>query len=155
MTQPKAIGPSFGAELLTAGIPNGLPFSWSDDGTLSFSEGMAPEYIAAIQAVYAAHDPGNTFAVDKELELAKFRADRRAMFSLIGDMGFIALATNDSATVTALVAFRQGVLDLPAYSTVVAATTLTQLKKAMKDRYKTLTDALPNSVKLMFKELRA
>ena len=52
----KAIGPTFFAELKTAGL-TGLPFSWGADGTLHFDPSMTADQIAAVNAVYAAHDP--------------------------------------------------------------------------------------------------
>lgn len=52
----KNIGTSFFKELKLAGLL-GLPFSWGADGEIYFSEGMTEEQIAAVNAVYAAHDP--------------------------------------------------------------------------------------------------
>lgn len=52
----KAIGPAFGSELQAAGLA-GLPFAWGADGTFQFDPRMTPTQIAAVQAVYAAHDP--------------------------------------------------------------------------------------------------
>lgn len=52
----KAIGPTFSIELAAAGL-NGLPFAWGADGTLSFDGTMTPTQIAAVEAIYAAHDP--------------------------------------------------------------------------------------------------
>jgi hypothetical protein len=52
----KAIGPNFRAELLAAGL-TGLPFAWGDDGTLTFDSRMTDAQIAAVRAVYDAHDP--------------------------------------------------------------------------------------------------
>jgi hypothetical protein len=52
----KAIGPTFGAELSVAGVDITRPFSWNAAGTLNLGQLTAAEQ-AAIQAVYAAHDP--------------------------------------------------------------------------------------------------
>lgn len=52
----KAIGPSFLSELETAGL-TGLPFAWNSAGTITFSAGMTDAQIAAVEAVYTAHDP--------------------------------------------------------------------------------------------------
>jgi hypothetical protein len=52
----KAIGPTFRAELAAAGL-TGLPFAWGDDGSLTFDARMTPDQVAAVQAIYAAHDP--------------------------------------------------------------------------------------------------
>jgi hypothetical protein len=50
------IGPSFPDELRAAGL-TGLPFAWGDDGTFTFDPRMTPAQVAAVQAVYVAHDP--------------------------------------------------------------------------------------------------
>lgn len=42
-------------ELLAAGVA-GLPFSWTEDGTLNLSDAITPEQRATIEAVFAAHD---------------------------------------------------------------------------------------------------
>lgn len=52
----KTIGKSFYSELVAAGL-DGLPFSWGEDGSFEFSDSMTDEQIAAVNAVYAAHDP--------------------------------------------------------------------------------------------------
>lgn len=52
----KAIGPTFAAELATAGLM-GLAFSWDDAGGIVFGPTMTTEQTAAVEAVYAAHNP--------------------------------------------------------------------------------------------------
>ncbi len=140
-------------QLLTAQGLLGLPFTWGPNGVESYGPTITPEQKAKIESVFAAFIPDTEFDKEKAIELAKFRADRREMFALIGDMGFVALAQGDQATADALLAFRLGVKDLPAWPAVVAATTLIQLKSAMAARYKSLTNALPASIKSDFKEL--
>lgn len=54
----KKIGTTFGEELKSAGLGE-LPFSWTEDGDFWFSDGMTPEQIEAVQAVYAAHIPSD------------------------------------------------------------------------------------------------
>jgi len=93
------------------------------------------------------------FETLKAGELAKFRHDRKEMFSVIVGMGWAASETGDTVAVTKLLAFREGLKDLPDWPAVVAATTHTGLKTAMAARYKTLTDALPAAIKADFKNL--
>lgn len=56
MLQQKPIGPSFVSELEAAGVAD-RPFGWSVTGDLCFMPDMDPKDIAAVEAVYAAHDP--------------------------------------------------------------------------------------------------
>lgn len=58
----KAIGPNFANELAAYGIANniailGAHFAWHADGTLEFFADTPAPVEAAVQAVYAAHDP--------------------------------------------------------------------------------------------------
>lgn len=100
---------------------------------------------------------GSTWVADfaplKAQELAKFRNDRKEMFSVIVGMGWAASESGDTTAVTKLLAFRKGLKDLPEWPAVVAATTHAGLKTAMAARYKTLTDALPAAIKADFKKL--
>jgi hypothetical protein len=68
-----AIGTSFPAELQAAGLL-GLPFSWGADGSFQFDAKMTATQIAAVQAVYAKHNP-NTPATD---QVDQFRDNRLA-----------------------------------------------------------------------------
>jgi hypothetical protein len=52
----KAIGPNFVNELKAAGVL-GLPFAWGEDGAIQYGAAITPVQQAAIEAVYAAHDP--------------------------------------------------------------------------------------------------
>lgn len=52
----KSCGPTFANELKAAGLL-GLPFSWGADGTFYFNTSVTETQQAAIQAVYATHDP--------------------------------------------------------------------------------------------------
>jgi hypothetical protein len=56
MTDRKPIGPSFEAELRTAGLL-GLAFSWGPDGVIEFHPDVPADQRAAVLAVYEAHDP--------------------------------------------------------------------------------------------------
>jgi hypothetical protein len=50
----KAIGPTFHAELIAAGVTD-WRFTWGADGTLTFDPDCAQ--VALVEQVYAAHDP--------------------------------------------------------------------------------------------------
>lgn len=52
----KNIAPSFSKELADAGL-SGLPFAWSDDGTITFDDAMPESQRLAVLAVYEAHNP--------------------------------------------------------------------------------------------------
>lgn len=93
------------------------------------------------------------FTLAATSELTAFRTVRAAVLSRISELGFVALATGDTETRDALVAFRQGVLDLPAHPSVTAANTLPALKTALKNQYGKLTDGLPTSIRGMFKDM--
>jgi hypothetical protein len=55
----KAIGPTFPAELSAAGLL-GLAFAWDADGNITFDPTMTSTQVAAVEAVYAEHDPTKT-----------------------------------------------------------------------------------------------
>ncbi len=93
------------------------------------------------------------YAAVRDIELSKFRTDRKEMFSVIVGMGWAASESGDTATVTKLLAFREGLKDLPEWPAVMAATTHAGLKSAMSARYKTLVGALPEAIKLDFVKL--
>lgn len=51
------IGPSFAAELESAGLL-GLPISWNlETGDLTYDERLTPEQLSAVRAVLAKHNP--------------------------------------------------------------------------------------------------
>jgi hypothetical protein len=50
------IGPDFYNELVAAGL-NGLPFSWSSDGTIFGRENLTAQQNSSLDAVIAAHNP--------------------------------------------------------------------------------------------------
>jgi hypothetical protein len=62
----KLIGPTFGREILAAGLA-GLPFSWSSDGSITFDPSMTQDQIDAVLAVYAAHDPDAPLLSDAQI----------------------------------------------------------------------------------------
>jgi hypothetical protein len=69
----KAIGPGFATELKAAGLL-GQHFSWQPDGTLEFFADTPPAIVAAVQAVYAAHDPAAAAPPPRQLAPLDFMA---------------------------------------------------------------------------------
>lgn len=104
----KSIGPTFSEELSRAGLL-GLPFSWCADGTFTFSDGMAPGDIEAVEAVYTAHDPN---AVSVGAKTAQVRTVREGILNRLSGIALAAQLTGDTATTSAYVAVRQGLLDI-------------------------------------------
>lgn len=87
--------------------------------------------------------------------LAQFRADREQLLNRLTGIGLAAKVNGDESTVVAIVAARQGLLDLPSASEVVAAKTPDALKVALKARYTALLAGVPASVKSAFKGVGA
>jgi hypothetical protein len=91
----KRIGSTFSAELFSAGL-GGLPFSWSDDGELFFSDEITDEQRHGIEMVLAAHDPAAADAADSvKQQIAALEADsskpRRQREAILGiDNGWLA-----------------------------------------------------------------
>lgn len=56
MTMTKPISSTFSTELAAAGLLS-LPFAWTSAGDITFGPAMTSAQIAAVEAVYAAHDP--------------------------------------------------------------------------------------------------
>lgn len=52
----KKLGPSFGDEVIAAGL-GGLPFSWGDDGDIQGRENLTLQQNAVLDALVEAHDP--------------------------------------------------------------------------------------------------
>lgn len=50
------IGPSFGDEVIAAGL-GGLPFSWGDDGDIQGIENLTPAQLKKLTKVVDEHDP--------------------------------------------------------------------------------------------------
>lgn len=81
----KPIGANFFNELKAAGL-SGLPFSWQDDGHLSFSEAMTPQQIMAVNAVYEAHNPATAtlnLAENKKRFVKQIDADTDAVIGAV------------------------------------------------------------------------
>ena len=66
----KRIGPTFGDEILAAGL-HGLPFAWGEDGDFCGRENLSPAENATLDAVIAAHNPDAARAVDVKAEAAR------------------------------------------------------------------------------------
>ena len=91
--------------------------------------------------------PEIPFATPKTAELDKFRSDRDLLLNRVAG---IALFATVPGNIDALKVFRQGLLDLPAFPTVTAATDIVALKAAMKAQYDALVAPLPVDLKIAF-----
>lgn len=76
----KAIGPSFAEELRAAGLL-GLPFTWGEDGDITFHADMTPQQIADVESVYAAHTPATPLAIEKDAAQARIDAHYQALYN--------------------------------------------------------------------------
>lgn len=76
----KKIGHSFAKELEAAGLL-GLPFSWGEDGSFTFSDEMSQAQRDAVLAVYESHDPS---AISPEIPQVVTRFQARAALHLAG-----------------------------------------------------------------------
>lgn len=70
----KQLGSNFYDALVDAGL-NGLPFSWSTEGVLTFDPSMSPEKIASVQAVYDSYEYSGLQAA-QDSQWASIRAER-------------------------------------------------------------------------------
>jgi len=88
----KKIGPTFLAELMAAGLA-GLPFVWREDGTFLFTtepngmgtKPMTPEQIAAVMAVYDAHDPDAEPPANVPQVVSRFQGREAMHQTLLGE----------------------------------------------------------------------
>lgn len=99
--------------------------------------------------------PPMPFAQAKLAEFTSFRADRGKMLDCLSGMAGRFARAGDPASALACDALAQGLLDLPAYSTVAAAQDLPALRAAMKTRYNTLLAAVPAPVMAAYKGVLA
>jgi len=130
----KAIGPHFDLELKAAGL-HGLPFAWGEDGEINFGPEMPDDKKAAVLALYDAHNPNSTFAIDKIKALEKYRADRVLMVNRVSIIAGRAAREGNAPKATACDALIDTLTLIPKHATVVAATNITDLNQAMEDLY--------------------
>jgi hypothetical protein len=102
MTQ-KAIGPTFAQELKAASL-TGLAFSWGADGSLAFSDALSSGQVAAIEAVYAAHDPGKA---DNSQQAEALLAKADIVMLRVSEAVSLALTSWTAADVVAWVNYRR------------------------------------------------
>lgn len=67
----KAIGPTFGDELRTAGVADGV--SWQRNGEIVFSETVTEAQRTAVIDVYNAHDPNRATSVPQLVTMRQAR----------------------------------------------------------------------------------
>lgn len=113
--------------------PSGASFTIDAKGNLTITGPVIPAY-ADIAASY----------------LAEVRTTREAILNRLAGLGFAAVATNNTADVTAIATARQGLLDITKAVSVTSATTLDALKAAVLSEYRKLTAASPASLQKAF-----
>ena len=138
----KAIGKTFSDEIHAAGL-SGLPFSWGDDGVIQFGAAMTQQQIAAVQAVYDAHDPDAAPPWSPDATLWKLREARELVLNRLAGIGFAAFAGGDTATVNACLAARLSLLAMTTLPAVTAATDEQQLLAALFAAYMDIVAAAP------------
>ncbi len=99
--------------------------------------------------------PAPTFAQSKLAEFTHFRADRGKMLDCLSGMAGRFSRAGDPTSALACDVLAQGLLDLPAHPTVVAALDAAALRTAMKTRYNTLLAAVPAPVMAAYKGVLA
>jgi hypothetical protein len=77
MSMAVVLGPTFGAEVIAAGL-GGLPFAWGTDGGISGRESLTPAQNATLDAVIAAHDPSKAAVPSAVSPLQARRALRQS-----------------------------------------------------------------------------
>jgi type I restriction enzyme M protein len=97
--------------------------------------------------------PPPLFADQQAAELADFRSKREAYLNRVAGIGFAAQQAGDAVTVDAAVTVRQGLLDIPSYPTVTAATDIDSLKYAIRARYAQIVGGLPAEAKEAFRKV--
>jgi hypothetical protein len=127
------LGPTFGDELLAAGAD--LRVTWTADGELTFDAALSPAQIAAIQAVYDAHnatDPAKLLAQHEAQRVAEYDARTADMFRAFG----LVLATYLTAITNRLNA--QGASPTQVFSTPLPIKTPAQFRDDVLAQYRTL-----------------
>ncbi len=99
-------------------------------------------------AAVAAVGPFNRDALMREA-----RDRRKDILDALVGIGFAAKAAGDETTVAAVLAARQGLLDLTKDPALAAATTEAQFRAAVKARYAQLVMAAPANVQAAFREV--
>jgi hypothetical protein len=99
----KTIGPTFERELKAAGLI-GLAFAWGSDGNISFDASLNAQQVAAIKAVYSAHDPGKA---DNSLEAFALLDKTDIVMHRVSEAVSLGLSSWTAADVVAWVNYRR------------------------------------------------
>lgn len=128
-------------------------FALQDDGEGPYIVRWSrPEPKPTVQEIALA-TPVAEFAALKAAELAAFDTRRDRHLNRLTGIGFRAKERADLTAVAAIVAASDALLDLPTHQSVAAATDITTLKTAIRNREAEIFNALPTAVKAALKKI--
>ena len=111
---------------------------------------MTPEEIKQVES--AAAEEAERWSSDRTINMVRAMRDV-ALNRLIG-IGFVATTSGDVATVSAVLAARQAMLDLTKDPAVMSAVNEAELLAALQNRYAQIVSAAPDNVRTAFRDLR-
>lgn len=95
------------------------------------------------------------FAEESAPFMAEVRATRELILNRLPGMWMAAQAAGDAATSSVIVNARQALLDITKRPEVLGATTMEELRAAVKAAYKSITAGVPESVRSAFNRVDA
>lgn len=132
------------------GIPKGL------HEALLLAQSLGKRIVADAAGYPVAVDPASPpFEAVRERELAAFRALREQYLNRLAGIGVAFMIAGDTEGAAAAVEMRQGLLDLPAHPSVLAATTVEGLRDVMQSLYAVLVLSTPERLRDQFRKVDA
>jgi hypothetical protein len=131
-------------------LKNGTVWAFESDGS---QDGLITGDMTPISDEALAVLRAPSFDALKAAELSDFRSKREAYLNRVAGIGFAAKEAGDAVTVAAAVTVRQGLLDIPSYPTVTAATDIDSLRYAIRARYAEIVGGLPAEAKEAFRKV--
>lgn len=98
-------------------------------------------------------EPAPVPAFDQSAAMARLRALRAPILNALTGIAVDAIASDDTATIAAVAAARQGLKDITVHPAILAAEDDESFDDAALARYKELAVAAPANVRVAFKEL--